>query len=122
MSRQVHDIPEPAGPVRVEVERGAGDRCVVHLGGQLVSDYCGPVRRVVAGELFRAPALLALDVAGVTGIDSAGVDALTSAATQAGECDIAFCLVGADRGPVAGALAHAHLTDLFEIAATLEDI
>jgi len=42
------------------------------------------MRRVVATELNRSPALLALDLSGVNRIDAEGIDALVSAATQAG--------------------------------------
>ena len=57
------------------------------------------MRRVVATELNRSPALLALDLSGVNRIDAEGIDALVSAATQAGESDISFCLIGVQRDP-----------------------
>ncbi|MDT5369293.1 MAG: anti-sigma factor antagonist [Mycobacterium sp.] len=79
------------------------------------------MRRVVATELKRSPALLALDLSGVNRIDAEGIDALVSAATQAGESDISFCLVGVHAGPVGAALAEAELSELFEIFATLSD-
>ena len=73
------------------------------------------MRQVVANELNRSPALLALDLTEVNRIDAEGIDALVSAATQAGESDISFCLVGVHGHPVGTALADAELTELFEI-------
>ena len=79
------------------------------------------MRRVVATELNRSPALLALDLSGVNRIDAEGIDALVSAATQAGEYDISFCLVGVHGRPVGTGLAEAGLTELFEIVAAVSD-
>jgi ABC-type transporter Mla MlaB component len=66
------------------------------------------MRQVVATELKRSPALLALDLTRVDGIDTEGIATLVSAATQAGESDISFCLVGAQAGPVRAAFRLAH--------------
>jgi anti-anti-sigma regulatory factor len=79
------------------------------------------MRRVVANELNVSPALLALDLTGVNRIDAEGIDALVSAATQAGESDISFCLVGVHGHPVGAALADAELMELFEIFAADSD-
>jgi anti-anti-sigma factor len=79
------------------------------------------MRQVVATELKRSPALLALDLTRVDRIDTEGIATLVSAATQAGESDISFCLVGAHAGPVRAALADAELTELFEIFTSLSD-
>ncbi|WP_085190459.1 STAS domain-containing protein [Mycolicibacterium doricum] len=112
----------PMDPVRLQVQRFPGNASVVHVGGPLLSDTTAPMRHVLDAELLRGPESLAVNLAGVTDIDSAGIDALTAAATQAGESDIGFCLVGAHRGPVASALSAARLTELFEIVPTLDDI
>jgi anti-anti-sigma regulatory factor len=45
------------------------------------------MRRLVANELNRSPALLVLDLSGVIRIDAEGIDAVVSAAAQAGESD-----------------------------------
>jgi anti-sigma B factor antagonist len=79
------------------------------------------MRQVVANELNRSPALLALDLSRVNRIDAEGIDALVSAATQAGESDISFCLVGVHGQPVETGLAEAGLTELFEIVAAISD-
>ena len=79
------------------------------------------MRRVVATELNRSPALLALDLTGVNRIDAEGIDALVSAATQAGESDISLCLVGVHGHRVGTGLAEAGLTELFEIFAAVSD-
>ena len=79
------------------------------------------MRRVVANELNLSPALLALDLTGVNRIDTEGIAALVSAATQAGESDISFCLVGVHGPPVGTALADAELMELFEIFAADSD-
>ncbi|MDY6869350.1 MAG: STAS domain-containing protein [Actinomycetota bacterium] len=112
----------PPDSPRFQLQRTPGDASVVHVHGPLLSDTTSAMRRLVADELMRAPELFALNLTGVTTIDAAGVDALTSAAMQAGESDIAFCLVGAHQGPVAAALTHADRTELFEIVPTLDDI
>ncbi|WP_233213440.1 STAS domain-containing protein [Mycobacterium hubeiense] len=122
MSHQGQDPLRPADSAMVHVQRSAGNTSIVHVNGPLLSDTTAPMRRAVANELLRTPELFALNLAGVTNIDAAGLDALTSAATQAGESDIPFCLVGAHQGPVAAALNKADLSDLFEIVPTLNEI
>jgi anti-sigma B factor antagonist len=107
--------------VTVGVKRSPTDKSVVHVSGELLRGATATMRRVVATELKRSPALLALDLSGVIRIDAEGIDALVSAATQAGESDISFCLVGVHAGPVGAALAEAELSELFEIFATLSD-
>jgi anti-anti-sigma factor len=107
--------------VTVGVKRSPTDKSVVHVSGELLRGATAALRRVVATELNRSPELLALDLSGVIRIDAEGIDVLVSAATQAGESDISFCLVGVHAGPVAAALAEAELSELFEIFATLSD-
>lgn len=94
---------------------------VVHVAGPLLAHTAVPMRRTLSDELLRLPGLLALDLTGVTAIDTAGVDVLTSAAEQAGESDIAFCLLGAHNSPVGAALSLANMTELFEIFNTLDE-
>ena len=107
--------------VTVDVKRSPTNKSVIHVSGELVRGVTATMRRVVADELNRSPALLALDLSGVSCIDAEGIDALVLAATQAGESDISFCLVGAHPGPVGAALADAELTELFEIFTSLSD-
>ena len=107
--------------VTVDVKRSPTNKSVIHVSGELLRGATAPMRRVVATELKRSPALLALDLSGVNRIDAEGIDALVSAATQAGESDISICLVGVQAGPVEAALAEAELIELFEILATLSD-
>ena len=107
--------------VTVGVKRSPTDKSVVHVSGELLRGATATMRRVVAAELKQSPALLALDLSGVIRIDAEGIDALVSAAAQAGESDISFCLVGVHAGPVEAALAEAELSELFEIFATLSD-
>ena len=101
--------------VTVDVKRSPTDTSVIHVSGELARGATATMRQVVATELKRSPALLALDLSGVNRIDAEGIDALVSAATQAGESDISFCLVGVQGHPVGTALADAELTELFEI-------
>jgi anti-anti-sigma factor len=101
--------------VTVDVKRSPTNKRVIHVSGELVRGATATMRRVVADELNRSPALLALDLSGVSCIDAEGIDALVLAATQAGESDISFCLVGVQGHPVGTALADAELTELFEI-------
>ena len=61
---------------------------------------------------------MVLDLSGVIRIDAEGIDAVVSAATQAGESDISLCLVGVHGHPVGTALADAELLELFEIYTT----
>ena len=107
--------------VTVDVKRSPTDKSVIHVSGDLLHGASATMRQVVANELNRSPALLALDLTGVNRIDAEGIDALVSAATQAGESDISFCLVEAQAGPVGAALADAELTELFEIFTSLSD-
>jgi anti-sigma B factor antagonist len=115
MTEQAKGNGARSGSVTVNVQRSATDKTIVHVSGELLGDAAAKLRRIVSNELMRPPSLLALDLSDVTRIDSAGIDALVSAATQAGEADISFCLVGVQAGPVATALADAELTELFEI-------
>ena len=107
--------------VTVDVKRSPTNTSVIYVSGELLRGATATMRRVVANELNRSPALLALDLTGVNRIDAEGIAALVSAATQAGESDISFCLVGAQAGPVGAALADAELTELFEIFTSLSD-
>ena len=107
--------------VTVDVKRSPTNTSVIYVSGELLRGATATMRRVVATELNRSPALLALDLSGVNRIDAEGIDALVSAATQAGESDISICLVGVQAGPVEAALAEAELSELFEILATLSD-
>ena len=107
--------------VTVDVKRSPTDKSVIHVSGDLLHRASATMRQVVATELNRSPALLALDLSGVNRIDAEGIDALVSAAPQAGESDISICLVGVQAGPVEAALAEAELSELFEILATLSD-
>jgi anti-sigma B factor antagonist len=113
MTEQAKGNGARSGSVTVNVQRSATDKRIVHVSGELLGDAAAKLRRIVSNELMRPPSLLALDLSDVTRIDSAGIEALVSAATQAGEADISFCLEQA--GPVATALADAELTELFEI-------
>lgn len=122
MSRQRDDGRGPADSLRLQVQRMPTNTSVVHVDGPLLADTTAPMRRTISEELLRAPELLALNLTGVTTIDTAGIDALTSAAMQAGESDIAFCLLGAHHGPVGAALSRANLTELFEMFNSIDDV
>jgi anti-anti-sigma factor len=99
----------------VDVKRSPTNKCVIYVRGELLRGTTATMRRVVADELNRSPALLVLDLAGVLRIDAEGIDALVAAATQAGESDMSLCLVGVYEHPVGTALAEADLLELFEI-------
>ena len=86
--------------VTVDVKRSPTNTSVIYVSGELLRGATATMRRVVANELNRSPALLALDLTGVNRIDAEGIDALVSAATQAGESDISLCLVGVHGHPV----------------------
>ena len=101
--------------VTVDVKRSPTNTSVIYVSGELLRGATATMRRVVATELNRSPALLALDLSGVLRIDAEGIDAVVSAATQAGESDISLCLVGVHGHPVGTALADAELLELFEI-------
>jgi anti-sigma B factor antagonist len=107
--------------VTVDVKRSPTNKSVIHVSGDVLHGASATMRRVVATELNRSPALLALDLSGVNRIDAEGIDALVSAATQAGESDISFCLIGVHGHPVETGLAEAGLTELFEIVAAVSD-
>jgi anti-sigma B factor antagonist len=105
----------------VDVQRSPINKSVVHVSGELLRDSTQAMQRIVTDELLRAPAQLALDLSEVTNIDAIGIAVLVSVATQAGESDISFCLVGVRGRPVGKALAAAELTELFEIFPTVSD-
>ncbi|BBX02018.1 transcriptional regulator [Mycolicibacterium moriokaense] len=102
--------------VTVDVKRSATNKSVISVSGELHRGATATMRRVVADELNRSPAQLVLDLSGVLRIGAEGIDALKSAATQAGESDISLCLVGVHGHPAGTALADAGLLDLFEIS------
>lgn len=122
MSRHGHDGLGPPDSLRLHVQRMPSNTSVVHVDGPLLAETTASMRRTLSDELLRVPELLALNLTGVTIIDNTGIDALTSAAMQAGESDIVFCLLGADHGPVGAALSQADLTELFEMSNSLDDI
>jgi anti-sigma B factor antagonist len=107
--------------VTVDVKRSPTNNSVIHVSGELLRGASALMCQVVATELNRSPALLALDLSGVNRIDAEGIAALVSAATQAGESDISLCLVGVHGHPVGIALADAELMELFEIVAGHSD-
>jgi anti-anti-sigma regulatory factor len=59
----------------------------MYVKGALLRGATATMRRLVANELNRSPALLVLDLSGVIRIDAEGIDAVVSAAAQAGESD-----------------------------------
>jgi anti-sigma B factor antagonist len=111
---------EPA-PVQVCVRRHPTGKSVVCISGELLYGATADMARVINEELSRVPALLALDLSSVTGIDGAGISTLASAAALAAESDISFCLVGVHGRPVGAALADADLVELFEIFPSVSD-
>lgn len=88
---------------------------MVDVVGDLSGDAAEAVKRTIADELARSPALLVVDLSGVARVDADGVDALASSAATAGESDISFCLVAPRASPIHDALAAAVLLELFEI-------
>jgi anti-sigma B factor antagonist len=73
------------------------------------------MRRLVASELNRSPAPLVLDLSGEIRIDTEGIDAVVSAATQARRIRYLALLAGVRGHPVGIALADAELLELLEI-------
>jgi anti-anti-sigma factor len=115
MSDQAEGRQTQTYSVNIDVKRSPTNKSVIYVRGELLRGATATMRRVVADELNRSPALLVLDLSGVIRIDTEGIDALLSAATQAGESDISLCLVGVHGHPVGTALADAELLELFEI-------
>jgi anti-sigma B factor antagonist len=114
MSDQAEGRQTQTYSVNIDVKRSPTNKSVIYVRGELLRGTTATMRRVVADELNRSPALLVLDLSGVIRIDTEGIDALVSAATQAGESDISLCLVGVHGHPVGTALADAELLELFE--------
>jgi anti-sigma B factor antagonist len=110
-----------SGSLSVHVQRSPIKKSVVHVTGELVRDSTQAMRLIVTDELLRSPAQLALDLSEVTNIDATGIAALVSVATQAGESDTSFCLVGVQERPVGKALAAAQSTELFSTFPTVRD-
>jgi anti-sigma B factor antagonist len=105
----------------VDVQRFPTGQSVVRVRGELIRDTPSQLTRIIEEELMRAPSPLVLDLSAVTHINAAGVDALVSAATLAGESDISLCLAGVEGCPAWVALATADLTELFEVVASVDD-
>ena len=101
--------------VSVDVKRSTTNKSVIYVRGALLRGATATMRRVVANELNRSPALLVLDLSGVNRIDTEGIDAGYRPRRKPGESDISLCLVGVHGHPVGTALAHAGLLELFEI-------
>ena len=112
---------EQSSSVTLNVHRRPDDATVVEVAGDLSGDATVAMQRTVNEELTRSPAHLIIDLSAVTGIDMAGINALSSAAGIAGEADISFCLVDPEGDPVGAALASAKLTELFEMFPTVDD-
>lgn len=110
--REAHDI---------EVRRLPTGKSVVSVSGEVTFDAPPRLVQIVVAELMRAPSPLVLDLSAVTLIGDAGLDALVSVASAAGELDISFCLVGIEGRAVGAALAAAELTELFEVFSSVND-
>jgi anti-anti-sigma regulatory factor len=87
--------------------------------GDLDGDTSSQLYHLVAVELAREPAQLALEVSDAMTVDGAAVETLVSVAALAGESDISFCLVAPRNGPIMRALAAADLIERFEVFATI---
>ena len=121
MSQEGDGKREQSGSITLNVQRRPDDTTVVEVAGDLSGDATAAMQRTVNDELTRSPAHLIIDLSAVTGIDMAGINALSSAAGIAGEADISFCLVDPKGDPVGAALASARLTELFEVFPTVDD-
>ncbi|OBF96324.1 transcriptional regulator [Mycobacterium sp. 852002-51152_SCH6134967] len=98
--------------VTVDVKRSPTNKSVIHVSGELARGATATMRQVVATELKRSPALLALDLTRVNRIDTEGIAALVSVGGDASRrIRVSFCLVGAQAGPVRAALADAELVN-----------
>jgi anti-sigma B factor antagonist len=107
---------DQGGSFRIEPQYLPGDdTVVVEAVGDLSGDAAQVLKRTIADELARSPALLVVDLSGVARVDADGVDALASSAATAGESDISFGLVAPRGSPIRDALAAAVLLELFEI-------
>ena len=93
----------------------------VRVTGDFDGDTSSQLYRLVAEELAREPAQLALEVSDAMPVDSAAVETLVSVSALAGESDISFCLVAPPNGPIVRALAAADLIERFEIFATVRE-
>jgi anti-sigma B factor antagonist len=110
-----------AGSASVDVQRFATRKNVVRVNGGLIGGAASTLHQTLCEELKRSPAQLVLDLRGVTGIDSAGVDVLVSAAALAALSAISFAFVATEMGPVGAALAPADVRQLVEIFASVQD-
>jgi anti-sigma B factor antagonist len=119
--RNGHQFGKQSEANSVDVQRCPTGKSVVRVSGELIRDAPSQLARIVEEELMQAPSPLVLDLSAVTHITAAGVDALVSAATAAGELDVSFCLVGIEGRAVGAALAAAELTELFEVFPSVND-
>jgi anti-anti-sigma regulatory factor len=72
-------------------------------------------------QLATDPEIVVLDLAEVTAVEPAAVEALVAMATQSGKADIGFYLAGAARPAVTDALREAAVFELFEIHESVQD-
>jgi anti-sigma B factor antagonist len=109
-----------------EPSTGASVQRFLVDGGTIVSvagDISGqerPLIRCLAEELSSCPAQLIVDLSEVTHVDAAGIEILVTAAANAGEADIAFCIAGL-HGGVKDAFDSSGVLEMFEIFPTVND-
>ena len=116
MGRDRPSAPEqPKGPDNVTVQDFPPGRYVLRLVDPVTPDIWFSMHSIFRRVLRESPRLIVLDLSQLTSLDTNGVAALESAAAEAGENDIALCLVGARAGPVGAGLANAHISELFEM-------
>lgn len=109
------DSVQPSGSDSVTVRQFPDGKYVVRINDPACPHTWSSMDAIVSRTLRECPRLVALDLSPLTSFDTAGVVALAAAASQAGESDIALCLVAAHPGPVGAALRQADLEELFEV-------
>jgi anti-anti-sigma factor len=76
----------------------------------------------VSELLATKPEIVILDLAEVTAVEPAAVEALVAMATQSGKANIGFYLAGAARPAVTDPLRAAGALELFEIHESVQDV
>lgn len=97
----------------VRVDRLSGDQVVIVVDGEIDSDTAPKLSTSLHRELEHAPAVLILDLTGVTFLGVAGLHVLDCAVARADTLSVTVNLVRQDNSPVQSALRAAAKAGMF---------
>jgi anti-anti-sigma regulatory factor len=110
---------EAGGGLTMTLDRRYGHARVVRLRGVLTGDSAVAVRGAVIEQLALVPALLVLELSGITFVDRGGVESLWCVAERAERADIDLRLVAS--GPAWMHLSTVGVLEIAPVYPTVED-